>query len=176
MERISFARRNWMHSKNRTYEGFSMLEMIKFSLITHSMTPVHNKKTYKNKAMGENTPKYNWIKHFILRLCKSFDNPPMGIELLRQCYPGPIFKRADILPPNFVKFLSHEIGYYDDRMSLTFDRQASRQLYCRNACPISKRFKSVKPKLAASSLQEILQWDVLLGEDAESRLASSNLR
>ena len=36
---------------------------------------------------------------------------------------GPLFtKRTDVLPPNLVKSRSHEIGCYDGRIALKFDR------------------------------------------------------
>ena len=64
-------------------------------------------------------------------------------------------KRYDVLPPNLGKSRSQEIGCYNDRIALKFDRHLGS-----SAVEMSVKFQSdrkgLNPKLAASRLHEIL--------------------
>ena len=66
---------------------------------------------------------------------------------------------TDVLPPNLVKSRSREIGCYDERIFLQFDRQLGSA-----AAEVPVKFqidcKSLNPNLAASRLREIIRWDV----------------
>ena len=69
---------------------------------------------------------------------------------------GPLFtKRMDVLLPNLAKCRSREIGYYNDRITLKFDRHLSSA-----AAGVPVRFQSdwkrLNPNLAASSFHEIM--------------------
>ena len=70
---------------------------------------------------------------------------------------GPLFtKRLGVLPPNLVKSRSREIGCYNDRIALKFDRHLGS-----TAADLPVNFqsdmKSLNPNLAASRLDEILR-------------------
>ena len=71
--------------------------------------------------------------------------------------PGPLFtKRYDVLPPNLVKSRSREIGCYNDRIALKFDRHLG-SAAAEMPVKFQSNWKSQNPNLAASRLHEILQ-------------------
>ena len=74
----------------------------------------------------------------------------------------PLFtKWTDVLQPNLVKSRSREIGCYNDRIVLKFDRHLGSA-----AAEVPVKFpidwNSLNPYLAASRLHEILREDVRL--------------
>ena len=77
-------------------------------------------------------------------------------------YPGPLFiNQSDVLPLNLVKSRCREIGIYDDRIVLKLVRHlgsAAADL----PVEFQSDWKSLNPNLAASSLNEILRYEVCL--------------
>ena len=71
--------------------------------------------------------------------------------------PGPLFtKRTDVLPQDLVKSRSREIGWYNDRIVLKFDRHLD-STACYVFIKCQSDWISLNPNLVASRLHEILR-------------------
>ena len=84
--------------------------------------------------------------------------------------PGPLFtKQTDVLPPNFVMYQSREIGCYNDRIALKYDRHLGSA-----AAGMPAKFqndrKSLNLNLVVTRLHEILRYDVRQLREASSCL------
>ena len=70
---------------------------------------------------------------------------------------GPLFtKRTDVLPEKLMKSRSHEIGWYDDRIALKFDRLLGGTA-AEGSVKFQSDWKSLNPNLAVSRFHEILR-------------------
>ena len=97
------------------------------------------------------TPKLQTVYYIPASLLVVFSS------VLYRMSPGPLFTRqTDVLPLDLVKFRGREIGCYNDRFALKFDRQLGS-----TAAEVPLKFqsdwKSLNPNLAASRLREILR-------------------
>ena len=88
----------------------------------------HNSLYYRRQTPGAPSVRgfYVLCKGLIIDFDHSFDNDDMltlGHWRNRVNNPGPVFtKRIDVVPPNFVKFRSRDIGSYNDHIVLNNDR------------------------------------------------------
>ena len=84
-------------------------------------------------------------------------NQYLQVNVMLLGYSGPIFtKRQDVLLPNLVKSRSREIGSYDFRTALKFDRHLG-SAAAEGPVKFQSDWKSLNPNLATSRLHEILQ-------------------